>query len=155
MIDKETAKKQVARLSQFLGFPRGEAGALGELLLAVQSARNEGIAQEAISAFLGTATSDTRCPMPADIRKAIWERQGDDSKRGKCDWCGGSGFRIVHKLVTYRGKSFTIEHSQTLGMEGEAILAFRKKLEENQEILSGAVPCSCLPRSHHAVTGQH
>jgi len=73
MIDKAAAKRQVARLSQMYGYPRGDdqTPALNELIRATESAPDLGTAERAVSALLETATAETRCPMPGDLRKAI------------------------------------------------------------------------------------
>lgn len=71
MISKDMAKKQVSRLGGMFGFPIGMREAIEELILATQCADTELIAARAIGSFLETADSDTRCPMPKQIREAI------------------------------------------------------------------------------------
>jgi hypothetical protein len=102
MIAKDLAKKQIARLGGMFGFPIGMREAIEELVLAVQCAETEAIAARAISGFIDTADSDTRCPMPRQIREAInaiqepvWEPE--KAPEVICLDCGDSG--IVGGLV--------------------------------------------------------
>lgn len=155
MIEQATASKQVERLAQMFGYPRNEPRALKELHLALMSAKSVALADSVINGILSLATADSRCPMPGDLRRLVWDRQGDTSGGAKCEQCNGDGWITVYRLVTYKGRSLTIEKSEPLNLNFEEMIAFRKKLPENQEILSGSVPCSCLPPTHHALTGEH
>lgn len=153
MIEKAFAKAQVARLSQLDGFPR-EAPAVGELVLALMVCKTDSTAMQVVTEIIDNAQGGSRCPYPADIRRMVYDRQAEGEKR-KCEACGGSGWLTVYRLVTYKGKSLVIEHSEALDLDFEERLKFQKRLPENQAILSGAVACACLPATHHARTGQH
>lgn len=107
MIDNTIAKKQIMRLGQMQGFPRDNPEALKELILGVQAADTEATAHAAISAMLETATAETRCPMPAQIRGWIWDRQnaGDTEAKKRtadCVFCGGTAMEIV-EVAGYSG----------------------------------------------------
>lgn len=102
MIEKDLAKKQVMRLGQMLGFPRDNAEALRELVSAVQVANTRAMAEAAITNVLDTATTDIRCPMPAEIRRWINERQESEDTAQKrrtreCRVCSGTGVEIVER----------------------------------------------------------
>jgi len=156
VIDKAAAKKQVARLSQMYGYPRGEdqKAALEELVIALQPASSEEMARNVVSSILDMATSESRCPMPAALRIAVYDAAERTATRRKCNLCEGIGFIPVSVLVTYRSTgSFDIVKSEHLTQYSyEEVIEFRKKLGPLQDILSAASPCSCLPATHHART---
>lgn len=150
MISQTEAAHQMERLSGLDFYPR-EDGGKKELLSALQAAKTVEVAARAVTTWL---EGQRECPKPADMRRLIWERQGEAEKVPVCQ-CGGSGWLTIYRLVTYKGRSLTIDHSEPLNLDFEERLALREKLGENQEILSGAAACSCLPSTHHALTGEH
>lgn len=152
-IPRPFAKSQAMRLSQMFGYPVTHE-ALGELVLAIQSAMSENMAETVVSAILDDATSQSRCPMPGEVRRLIQERVSARVKMPKCEACGSSGWVMVWKLVTYRPGSYEIKACQTLNLNQEELHEFRGKLQENQDILSAAKPCTCLPADHKYLTGE-
>lgn len=92
----EGLKGQVARLAQMQGFPR-EPAAIRELVLALQHARDLDTAAVVVSAFLENAISDTRCPMPSEIRRACYATQDEARPDPDCSRCGGDGWKIVER----------------------------------------------------------
>lgn len=95
MITAEESVKQVSRLAQMNGYPKGEKEALKELIQALRSAANLKQAEIVVSAFLDTAASDTRCPMPAEIRRACAALQEEHRPDPLCQICNGSGWRTI------------------------------------------------------------
>lgn len=140
MIDKETAKKQVKRLGQMVGFPANSAEAAGELVIALQSAYSEAIAKAVIDATLGTANAETRCPMPAELRRMVWDRQ-DPEARPACKKCQGDGFRGAWRVSWYNESKGEFDH-KTFWSEASA-LRFYDGLAVVAEVGGVAVPCSC------------
>ena len=100
VIEKEIAKKQLSRISRMRKFPESRE-AIADLLGAIQLANSEAIAEQCISNFLDLATSETYCPMPAEIRRWIYEHQeAEDTERKQriagCRECGGTGWRLEY-----------------------------------------------------------
>ena len=81
MVAIESTRKQLLRLAQMQGFPQ-VAEALRELLKAAEQAPDLGTLEKAITSALETATSESRCPMPADLRRLIHEA----TRRAQNDW---------------------------------------------------------------------
>ncbi len=100
MITAEIAGKQVKRLAQMRGYPR-EQEALKELVKALQISASEDQARAIISGFIKSATSDTKCPMPAEIEAAISAVRTESRPDPLCQICGGDGWRTI----TRRGYS--------------------------------------------------
>lgn len=161
MIEREIAKKQLARLSRFMGFPRTEAAAM-DMLLAIEGADTPEIAEQAITDFIDGARSDSRCPLPVDIRGWINEKQEPTKKRFHCRLCDNNGFRVRWILVTYRGGTLIPERSEVLSgiTSQENANELQRQIEEGrkanvtarrQAVLSEAYPCSC----HRASMSDH
>jgi hypothetical protein len=67
MIDnKDFAKMQIMRMAQLEGFPRNEPFAVRELVSALQVFETAQSAERYVDTIVG---HETRCPMPADIRR--------------------------------------------------------------------------------------
>jgi len=95
MISADYAGKQIKRLAQMKYYPRGDKEALQELAEALQSAANEEQAKAVVSEILATATSDSVCPMPAEIQAAANARKGESRPDPLCQICGGDGWRTI------------------------------------------------------------
>lgn len=154
MIDAKIRSQLMGRLAGLGNFPKDNRDAIVDLQNALDAAENDGIAVAAVNWWI---ESHVMSPRPADLREFIWpENEKIEALRGggKCGKCGGAGFTTIFKLVTYKGKSTTILKSEKLdpAMTLEARIAFRAKLPENQEILSGSAPCECLPSTHKVFT---
>ena len=144
MIDLRFATDQVARMMGLDYFP-SEPKVQKELIEALRWAKTDVIAVATINDWI---SQESRRPTPADIRRIVaahnerWERLLEDSGRPKCSVCGGSGMTVHDFLITYRGKSLSIERSENIDhLNFEQISEFRKKLPEHQTILSGARDC--------------
>lgn len=146
MIDKTAAKKQVARLSQMYGYPRGEdqATALNELVKAVEGSASVAMAEKVVSSILDTAVEDSRCPMPATLRGLLYDAAKAANHKPECVACNNTGFRVEFRLISYAGKSLQVETIDALPgygfIEAEGL---RRKLRDGQDVISTAVPCSC------------
>lgn len=90
----ELLKKQVLRMAGMLGFPR-EPAALKELGLALREAETVEHAESIIGEILETAVSDTRCPMPAQIRAKARAGRMESRPDPYCHKCGGDGWVFV------------------------------------------------------------
>jgi len=75
MISKEMAAGYCLKFGQMRNFPRDMPAAFGELVLAMECADTEEIARRATATFLDNADPDTPCPMPRNIREAIYAIQ--------------------------------------------------------------------------------
>jgi hypothetical protein len=156
MITEKLAKEQIARLGQLDGFPREQPAAIRELIAALMVCQTDALAIGLIDDIIRNVGAGQRCPFPADLRRTAYERQETKAPKYKpCERCGGGGWLTVWRIVTYKGKSFHILRSEPLEMDQEERMAFGAQLGENQDILSGAAPCDCLPETHHALTGEH
>lgn len=95
MISKDIAKFQLSRLAQMDRYPKGEVGALGELLKEIMKADNEEIAEKAIGSFVDEADLESRCPMPKMIRERLAqvanEMLGKIREDPDCPLCHGIG----------------------------------------------------------------
>ena len=150
MITAKEASDQVERMSGLDFFPRGkdQSPALKELRLALQSAANARIAEQAVTDILGYCTES---PKPAQLRSVIWELNEKLAKRvSDCTICGGSGSETVWVLITYRGRSLTVERSEIMpNMTQDRAMQLAKKLEwddgpgNNQQIVAAARVCRC------------
>lgn len=104
MIDRELARKQIARIAQMKGFPRDFPEAIGELIDALTGAENEEIAKVAIGSFIETATADTPCPFPYDIRVRLLAKAnkilGEMRPDPDCDKCGGTGEAVIRNIAS-------------------------------------------------------
>ena len=150
MIDESFAREQVARLSGLDQFPKASA-AIKELMLALQAAKTKAIAEQVISTVLEVSTSDNpRCPLPADIRRLVWERNEAEGTKPRCPRCGGTGWGIVYELITYAGKSLHVHKKERLPdiHNDEEAFALQRQIDaagvENQIVLSAARRCGCL-----------
>ena len=141
------AKKQISRLSQMRGYPRNsdQEDALRELQLACASAASEETAKAVISSFLEASSADSYCPMPGDIRKALYDAQTAKASKPRCPVCDGTGVKVIPMLVTYRGPgTFAIKKTELLPTyELEDVREFAAKLGPNQAVLSATKPCVC------------
>lgn len=109
MISRDFCKEQIARLSQFDGYPRlrkdeenhTECKAhLRDLVDALQCSPTTERAKAVVDGFVSDA-SIRRCPLPADIRRAAYAieaaKETYDLKPTQCGECGDSGYRMVRK----------------------------------------------------------
>lgn len=94
-------------------------------------------------------------PEPVEFRQAAEaagvtakaEVEDQKKKIANCTFCGGTGFTTPYRLVTYAG-GYQIKKCEKVEGDQEWLLDFRAKLGANQDILSAAVPCVCLPANH-------
>lgn len=91
MIPQKFAKKQALRLAGMQGFPREFPEAIGELVKALESAPAEELAEKTVSTVLDSAMSDTRCPMPAELKAILHSLQDDFRPDPNCTKCDGNG----------------------------------------------------------------
>ena len=109
MIDAKVALRQVTRLAQMWRYPKGEPAAMNELVMAVSAANSEAIAATVIQGYLDTAKSDTLCPMPAEIRGAIYDAnekanpEAPERTHYHCQRCQDFGFYGGHIGGPYAG----------------------------------------------------
>lgn len=101
MINRDFAKKQIARMGQFRGFPKEFPEAIGELIDVLAKAETEELAKETIARFMESANSETLCPFPADIRSALAdvtnEKLGEIRPDPNCHKCKGIGDIIINR----------------------------------------------------------
>lgn len=88
MITVEFAGKQIKRMAQMKGYPREEE-ALKELVKALQNCASEAQAKSVIAGYVEQATSETPCPWPGDIRRAIKSLQEESRPDPLCQLCEG------------------------------------------------------------------
>jgi hypothetical protein len=155
MTDGKFAAKQIKRLAVLKWFPKGEA--VKELLRALMAADTDIIAVAVINDIVDYAEE---CPTPAAIRRRCWELNEKRSKLTKeCRLCGGFGQVTVWLLVTYSGRSLVVKHKQEIlsDFDAEKAKKLGKQLRwddgpitkenpflgDNQQIVTGAKPCSC------------
>ena len=142
MITKDFAKLQIARMQGLDGFPRNPES-LAELVIAMEISETEEQARLVGSDIL---REFTRCPKPAEIRRAInalnegqWE-----PRQNQCPDCGGTQFVISWWLVTYSGRRGLTKPISKERLSGEeAAETLRKLIKDNQDVLSAARPCIC------------
>jgi hypothetical protein len=96
MINAEFAGKQVKRLAGMRGYSR-EPEALKELVKALQISASEDQAKAVISGFVEEATTETPCPGPGDIRRAVKAMTEENRPDPACHICGGDGWRTITK----------------------------------------------------------
>src|ERR1700722_7212389 len=100
-MERDFARRQILRMAQMGGFPEKYVEAVGELIDALLTAPSEEIARDAITSFVESADSETRCPFPKDIRAAVQsivrERLGDFLPDPECPKCFGIGDIIVER----------------------------------------------------------
>lgn len=98
MINRDTAKKQVARLAGLENYPRWSDEALRELVVAMQSAASE---DEAIAVVTDWVNHNGVCPKPADLRKLFFDLKDAEDKpeRPYCRKCSNSGFVMEKRIV--------------------------------------------------------
>lgn len=96
-MDKTFAKKQIMRMAQMFRFPKSDPEALGELIDAIMTAPTDGIAKGVVDAIMEEATSDTICPMPAEIKREILKLQGDFWPDPGCQSCHGVGDIVIER----------------------------------------------------------
>src|ERR1019366_6576127 len=108
MISVAFAADQLDRLMGMVGFPIGREKAryVLEMRKAIQSARSEAVAEQAVSDML---RAHTRCPAVADIYTAMSEEnaRGEDTPvfvvpHYRCSLCGDSG--IVGGIFNGKGR---------------------------------------------------
>lgn len=95
MIEKEDSKQEIRRLQSLKFFPQDDK-AIGELVIALQCAEDLAIAKSVITELVETMHD---CPVPADIRRAVfakqeksWEQEpAAPSKTPYCPTCKGNG----------------------------------------------------------------
>lgn len=147
MIEKDTAKQQIRRLSGLDKFPT-TSDAITELVLAIQVAEMDSIAIRFIDEWLHT---ETEAPKPSHMRIMLYDlNQAIKTKRKQCKLCDGSGVVTVWYLVTYRGNSYyresAVEIENCAGYEQArdfAQLIADTPGNKNQTVLSAAKPCAC------------
>ncbi len=152
-ISRSFAKQQIKRLTGIPFFPLSDT-AVSELVDAVQQAPSETIAAKAISAFVDDSTATSRCPTAGDIKRAVQASAAERPRMTRCSVCGNSGFITVWRPVTYKPGTYQIKSAEALNLSMEEIVSFRAKLGVDQDILSAAKPCSCLPADHKLFTGE-
>lgn len=100
-MERDFARKQIARMAQMNRFPKTEIEALGELIDALMTAPSDEMARAIITGVLEDANSDTPCPTGSDIRKAILDRLrvelGEILPDPDCQLCNGIGFPIIER----------------------------------------------------------
>ena len=87
MISAELAAKQIKRMYQMRGYPKSEPEALKELVKALQIAVSEEQAKAVIAGFVEQATSETACPFPGDLRRAVKAMQEETRPDPLCQKC--------------------------------------------------------------------
>ncbi len=152
-IPRTFAKKQITRLSRIPFFPADES-AISDMVDALQCSLSENIAESVVSAFVEESTASSRCPTAGDLRRAVLARAVNRAKMPKCRVCDSTGFVVVFVLVTYRPGTYQLQSCERLSPSFEDAQNFRAKLGKNQDILSAAEPCSCLPADHKILTGE-
>lgn len=139
----ERLKLQVERLAGMSFFPR-EKAAIRELVIALKYANSMEQAELGVNEVLSSSTSDTRCPMPYDLRLIIKAIQDRHDRQPKCSLCHGNSVISVPVLVTYKPGGYDVAKAvQLAGYSQQAIVELRGKLTEGQDIISAAVPCDC------------
>lgn len=101
MIEKKEAQKQFSRFSSMRGFADLSRESTEDYIFAFQVAKENKTAVACADSFLDTATSDTRIPSAAEIRKWIYERiEADKPPREErlnqgphCATCQGFGIK--------------------------------------------------------------
>ncbi len=96
-MDRDFARKQIFRMAQLGGFPEKYVEAVGELIDALMTAPSEEMARAVISSVMESATGETRCPFPADIRSSITARLEPFRPDPLCAKCGGIGDVVVQR----------------------------------------------------------
>jgi hypothetical protein len=144
--DKQ-AKTQLERLTRLAHFPTALA-AIEELLDAIKSAGTGEVAAVVVSQFLDNADENTKCPLPAQFRRAVYDTANAEQKKPRCRSCDGNRYRSVPVLVRYQGSSMQVAgHRRLDDLSPEELEAFQERLVEarslNQIILTAAVPCHC------------
>lgn len=148
MIEMETAARQIDRLTGMNFYPPN-AAAVKELVLAVMSAETDSIAFAAISCCVERMD---RCPMPAEIRRIVWEMNEQLPKAARnCQLCGGTTFITSYWLITHE---FGYKRRERLPFtDPGSYTDFCRERQANplpqgsprQEFLIGSEPCSCKP----------
>jgi hypothetical protein len=150
MITGPESAKHIERLSGMDFYPHSDKPALRELRVAGESAHSSLVLAKVIDNWL---ESETRCPKPAELRRLIHESHSR-FVQSKCEICSNSGWVTVWKLITYYPGTFNIKHCETLPQDFEASVNLRAKLGKDQDVLSAAKPCICLPADHKYLTGE-
>jgi hypothetical protein len=101
MIDQKEAAKVVARMAQMHNYPnpKFEPAAFKELVNACAVAKDIETAHRIVGEFISTANSETKCPMPADLRRVLYaaakpeyyEQKFADSPAVTCSACSDTG----------------------------------------------------------------
>ena len=102
MIDRSAAKIQVMRLGQLRYFPKDNPEALKDLVRVMAEASSEHIAGMAVSALLDTATAETYCPLPGQLRELFKSvenpiTEAQEQRTRDCLVCGGTGLEIIER----------------------------------------------------------
>jgi len=153
MISKEVCESQIGRLEGLSYYPRDKPEAIRDLAAALKAAGNDAICVAVVNAWV---EENSEAPKPADLRRLIWaENEKADEPPGKhkrCPLCGGGGWLTVWMLITYQGNSFIVRRREIIPniRKQEDADKFCKKLGDGQTVLSGAIPCECLPDTHKA-----
>jgi len=150
MITGPESAKQIERLGGLDFYPHNDKPALRELRLAGESAYSGAILEGVVSEWLA---DQVRCPKPAELRRLIHSVH-TAHVRAKCKICDGSMWVTAWKLVTYHPGEYRIKRAELLDLNLEELDALRKKLGANQDILSAAKPCVCMPNDHKYLTGE-
>lgn len=163
MITRDFAKKQIVRMAGLRGFPPIQE-AVDELIKALQVAGDPKHAEGWVSGFLDDSTSETYCPSPGDIKRSLLDRKQAQQAIRKCGLCDGAGWVTVYRLVTYRAGTYQADRAELIALAPDTgkiettpekqIMDFRAKLGADQDILSAAKACACLPTSHKYFTGE-
>lgn len=150
MITGVEASKHIERLSGLDFYPHSDKPALRELRMAGESAYTPAILAKVVDSWL---ESETKCPKPAELRRLVHEYQSAQIK-SKCRVCDNSGWVTVWKLVTYWPGTYKIRTCEAFPNDYEASIELRAKLGKDQDVLSAAKPCACLPVDHKYLTGE-
>lgn len=155
MIDAKVAAEQMERLMG-LSFAPQTPAAKKELRLAIEHAATQEIARNTVTDWLNESGE---CPKPSDLHRMIaGKNTAVTSARLKCQFCDGSGFTTIWRLVTYHGASFRIRNTESItGTSAqsafEVALDVRRAIPDGQtaltkgwlrqDVLSAAKACSC------------
>ena len=102
MISTETAKREISRLdaTKFFGL-RTQGGIVELLAVVLENADDEAHLQRAVNAWL---IEERECPTPADLLAMLRAQRIEPApaayRSPTCPKCLGTGFQLVHQLVT-------------------------------------------------------
>lgn len=138
-------KSQLSRIEHLPGYPESSI-AIRDYIAALSIAATQEAATRVMDAV--TAEDWARCPTASRLRTMAYEQVSEQRERErKCDFCGGSGFLTVWRLVAYHGKSFQIKRSECIDADNAISLADKLTADpigtDRQQVLSAADNCIC------------